>query len=466
MSKITFFNLSSSGGSGGVTDVTATSPITSSGGITPDISTSMNTNKLIGRSSSGIGVMEEISVGSGLDLFGGVLTNTATPTPLGYYGAWHDNLTQSASANNTGYGMIFRSIDLSNGVSVVSNGTNLTRITFAHTGIYNLQFSSQFENIDNAEHYVTIWLRKNNIDVDDTSSFLTIPKRKGTTDYGRLIASWNFVFEAIGGEYFELIWSTDDYTQVTMPFLPATAFAPLTPSVIMTVTQQSGIMAGTGITALNGLTADVQTFATGTSGSDFAISSVGSTHTFNLPTASASNRGALSSSDWTTFNNKQATINLTTTGTSGASTLIGNTLNIPQYSPVGQSVNILNNIIAQALSGAASPTTRYHAISGTISTLTTAYQIPLATSCTFQNFIFRIYSIQPASGSLVLTLQKNAVDTALTITIASGSAIGNYTDNTNSVSFVAGDTWQIKIVQNATSGSTNLGGYSFKVSNV
>jgi hypothetical protein len=61
----------------------------------------------------------------------------------------------------------------------------------------------------------------------------------------------------------------------------------------------------TGLTALNGLTAQVQNLAVGTSGTDFAINSTTSTHTFNLPTASASNRGALSSTDWSTFNNKQ-----------------------------------------------------------------------------------------------------------------------------------------------------------------
>jgi hypothetical protein len=64
----------------------------------------------------------------------------------------------------------------------------------------------------------------------------------------------------------------------------------------------------TGLTALNGLTAQVQNFATGTTGTDFGISSATSTHTFNLPTASAANRGALSSADWTTFNNKQAAL--------------------------------------------------------------------------------------------------------------------------------------------------------------
>jgi hypothetical protein len=71
----------------------------------------------------------------------------------------------------------------------------------------------------------------------------------------------------------------------------------------------------TGLTALNGLTAQVQNFTTGTSGTDFGISSTGSTHTFNLPTASATNRGALSSADWTTFNNKQAAGNYVTLDT-------------------------------------------------------------------------------------------------------------------------------------------------------
>jgi hypothetical protein len=75
----------------------------------------------------------------------------------------------------------------------------------------------------------------------------------------------------------------------------------------------------TGLTALNGLTAQVQNFATGTSGSDFNISSSTSTHTFNLPTASATNRGALSSADWTTFNNKTSNLGtVTSVGLSSA----------------------------------------------------------------------------------------------------------------------------------------------------
>jgi hypothetical protein len=70
-----------------------------------------------------------------------------------------------------------------------------------------------------------------------------------------------------------------------------------------------------GLSSLNGLTDSTQTFATGTAGTDFGINSAGSVHTFNLPTASGSNRGALSSADWSTFNGKQDSIGLTTVGT-------------------------------------------------------------------------------------------------------------------------------------------------------
>ena len=63
-----------------------------------------------------------------------------------------------------------------------------------------------------------------------------------------------------------------------------------------------------GITTLNTLTATTQTFATGSTGTDFNISSSTSTHTFNIPTASASNRGLLSTTYWRTFNSKEPAI--------------------------------------------------------------------------------------------------------------------------------------------------------------
>lgn len=86
---------------------------------------------------------------------------------------------------------------------------------------------------------------------------------------------------------------------------------------ILTYNATSGLIEGgadlSGIGTLNTLTTASQTFAVGTSGTDFAIVSATSTHTFNLPTASASNRGVLSTTDWSTFNAK-LTSPLTTKG--------------------------------------------------------------------------------------------------------------------------------------------------------
>jgi hypothetical protein len=59
-----------------------------------------------------------------------------------------------------------------------------------------------------------------------------------------------------------------------------------------------------GISTLNTLTASTQTFATGTSGTDFTIVSSVSTHTFNIPDASASGRGFMSTGTQTIVGTK------------------------------------------------------------------------------------------------------------------------------------------------------------------
>ena len=60
-----------------------------------------------------------------------------------------------------------------------------------------------------------------------------------------------------------------------------------------------------------------------------------STGAFSIQVATASQNGYLSSSDWVAFSSKQGAITLTTTGNSGSSTLIGNTLNVPTYTLAG-----------------------------------------------------------------------------------------------------------------------------------
>jgi hypothetical protein len=84
-----------------------------------------------------------------------------------------------------------------------------------------------------------------------------------------------------------------------------------------------------------GTVTSVAALTLGTTGTDLSSTVADGTTTpvitLQVPTASATNRGALSSADWTTFNGKQSAITLTTTGSTGAATFISNTLNIPNY---------------------------------------------------------------------------------------------------------------------------------------
>lgn len=77
-------------------------------------------------------------------------------------------------------------------------------------------------------------------------------------------------------------------------------------------------------------------------------SSGGTTPTISIATADTSTTGALTSTDWNTFNGKQDALTLTTTGTSGAATLVGSTLNIPQYSGGNR---LATHILAKPKSG-------------------------------------------------------------------------------------------------------------------
>jgi hypothetical protein len=70
---------------GGTVTNVATAGLISGGPITTTgtITTSMNTSRLVGRSTAGVGIMEEITIGSGLTLTGaGVLNNTASSSTV------------------------------------------------------------------------------------------------------------------------------------------------------------------------------------------------------------------------------------------------------------------------------------------------------------------------------------------------------------------------------------------------
>jgi hypothetical protein len=323
---------------------------------------------------------------------------------VGYYAQYQDDITQPLVAVNVGQPTKFRTMDFSNGVTVVND----TEITIANTGIYNLQFSFQYQNIDVKTQDVTIWLRKNGVDVDGSAGFVAVVSSHGGGP-GHVITSWNYILDAVGGDYYELYWSATSL-DVTMEFYPAGSPPPATASAIFTVTQQAGIIAGTGMTALNGLSADVQTISTGTAGSDFNVVSSGIDHQFNIPTASALTRGALSSTDWSAFNAKQnALVSGTNIKTVNGNSLVGSgdvSLN-PKY--LGHSASTGSLSVSTAV------------------TISKALRIPAntLTSDTLLEIQWRLVRIVGNTGQMYTRLYINTSNSMTGATLISGIATIN-----------------------------------------
>jgi len=141
------------------------------------------------------------------------------------YGAFSSNQDQSATAN-TATLMTLNTTDFSNGVTIDSS-----KITVANAGIYNLQFSAQFQNTDNAIQDISIWLRQNGTDIVGSTGLVSIPARKSASagEEAHQITGWNYYVSMAANQYIEIYWSTtlasvsiQYYAASTGPVRPAT----------------------------------------------------------------------------------------------------------------------------------------------------------------------------------------------------------------------------------------------------
>jgi len=151
-----------------------------------------------------------------------------------YKGNFYDSITQTLAAANTATPVILRNTDAptTNGISIVTDGTNLSRITFAHAGVYNILFSAQLANSGGTSQTVDFWLRKNGstaaANIANTNGKVQL---QGSANY--LMAAWNYFVDVAAGDYIQLVWAATS-TNITMVSEAANALHPATPSIILT----------------------------------------------------------------------------------------------------------------------------------------------------------------------------------------------------------------------------------------
>ena len=165
-------------------------------------------------------------VNSGVE--GDALAPSYTPQLINNrYGSFYDTTTQTAAAINTAYPITLNSTQLTNGVYV---GTPTSRVYVDRPSVYNFQFSLQLNKSSASANNVFLWYRLNGNDAANSATKVTLQGSSAAA-----VAAWNFVLSMNAGDYFELVWSTDD-TGCVIQADVASSPVPAIPSVILTVT--------------------------------------------------------------------------------------------------------------------------------------------------------------------------------------------------------------------------------------
>lgn len=146
-----------------------------------------------------------------------------------YYGSFYDTTTQT-NAGATSENIIgLNSTYEANQVSVVAGN----QITVSNAGVYNIQFSGQFEKTSGPDTYIDLWLKKNGSNVAASNTEFDIHHNNGT-----YVPAWNFVLTLAAGDYVQLAWHSPDTTvQITSQASAVSPNRPSIPGMIVTVTE-------------------------------------------------------------------------------------------------------------------------------------------------------------------------------------------------------------------------------------
>ena len=174
-----------------------------------------------------------------IDNFAAPLSTGAGGTYINFpYAAISSSVTQT-TPTNTATLLTFNTNDFLNSFTVV-NSTNITPV---YSGVYNLQFSIQLQSLSTATEDVYVWLRINGVDLAGSTGLIGMLPRKSAGNPSHDIKGWNYFVSLKNTDYLQIVWSTTNGTDVTIPYYAAsgTPTKPSTQSVVATMTFVSAL---------------------------------------------------------------------------------------------------------------------------------------------------------------------------------------------------------------------------------
>ena len=147
-----------------------------------------------------------------------------------YNGQFTKNATITPAAANTAYALAWDTTVITEGITLTGSPT--TRLTVAHSGLYNFAARIQFSSGNSNGKSAWMWLKKNGTTNIGSSTAVGSLKDSG----GYTVLSINDFVSLAAGDYVELFWAVDD-TGLQPTNVAATAFAPSAPTAHVAVTQ-------------------------------------------------------------------------------------------------------------------------------------------------------------------------------------------------------------------------------------
>lgn len=163
-----------------------------------------------------------------VDATDGVIFVRPTIEQMQYYGIFAKTADTSPAVINTAYPITFDTTRISNGVII---GGTASQIIVPQSGLYQFAATLQFISNSAVDKNIWVWFRKNGTDIANSARLVTVSINGAYTPL-----SINEAVSLAANGYVELVYAADS-TNVTIDNVAATAFAPMSPAIVLEVTQ-------------------------------------------------------------------------------------------------------------------------------------------------------------------------------------------------------------------------------------
>ncbi len=157
----------------------------------------------------------------------GLLSAPPLVPPQGYAGGFANTATQTLSGASAANAVTFNTTNYASGVSLNTS----SRIGVTRAGAFVISATISLDKTTGGGALAYLWLRKNGVDVANSTSRWRL---KGNDD--EVLVPLLATLSLTHNDYVELMWAADD-TNVILNAHAATAFAPASPSALLSITQ-------------------------------------------------------------------------------------------------------------------------------------------------------------------------------------------------------------------------------------